>query len=110
MRSQWQTHCLILEVSWHIFSRQLYSVQAGSAPLLSMDGDLVCRWDREQPPTVDNLVLLTFEEAEAHEWSHLTQVQQGDPQFFERVMSARKRMLSDLGISNIDIISAPSLT
>ena len=57
-----------------------------------------CRWDRDCPPTVDNLVLLTFQEAEAQEGSLLTDIQQTDSEFFDRVMSARRRIHTDLGI------------
>lgn len=60
----------------------------------------MCRWDREQPPTVDNLVLLTFEEAEAHEGSDLEGIQQRDPQLVQKVMCARRRVYTDLGMSD----------
>ncbi|CAL5228157.1 g11237 [Coccomyxa viridis] len=56
------------------------------------------RWDGEHPSTVDNLVLLTFQEAEAHECSNLKDVKQTDPESFDRVMSARRRIHADLGI------------
>jgi hypothetical protein len=44
------------------------------------------RWDRTKPPTVDNLVLLTDEEAEAHDALPGLQVlQQQEPEFVARV-------------------------
>ena len=45
-------------------------------------------------------MLLTFEEAEAHECSDLKHVKQGDPAFYERVMSARRQLHAALGISD----------
>jgi len=48
---------------------------------------------------VDNLVLLTFDEAEAHETSDFKNVQQNDALFYERVMSVRRRIYIDLGIA-----------
>lgn len=69
---------------------------ACSLPFVS--GNACCRWDKERPPTVDNLVLLTFEEAEAHENSNLTEVQKGDPLLFQKVMSARRQLYAELGI------------
>ena len=58
----------------------------------------MCRWDREQAPTVDNLVLLNFEEAEAHEGSDMEDIQQRDPQLVQKVMAARRRIHTDLCI------------
>lgn len=45
------------------------------------------RWDRRKPPTVDNLVLLTDEEAEAHDTlpDGLEALQQQEPEFVARV-------------------------
>ena len=40
----------------------------------------LCRWDRGKLASIDNLVLLTFDEAEAHEDKTLEQVQQEDPE------------------------------
>lgn len=47
---------------------------------------------------MDNLVLLTFEEAEAHEASHLRSVQQSEPELFEKVSSAIRQIHADLGL------------
>jgi hypothetical protein len=43
------------------------------------------RWDRSKPPTVDNLVLLTSDEAEAHDAVGLEQLRQQEPEFVLRV-------------------------
>jgi hypothetical protein len=43
------------------------------------------RWDAAKPATVDNLVLLTAEEAEQHDARGLQQLQQDEPAFVGRV-------------------------
>lgn len=43
------------------------------------------RWDRSKPPTVDNLVLLTSEEADVHDATGLEQLQQQEPEFVAQV-------------------------
>lgn len=43
------------------------------------------RWDKGKAPTVDNLVLLTAEEAEEHDATDLQQLTQQDPTFVERM-------------------------
>lgn len=45
------------------------------------------RWDRSQPPTVDNLVLLSTEEAEAHDSlsGGLQELRQQEPEFVAHV-------------------------
>ena len=50
---------------------------------------------------MDNLVLLTFEEAEAHEASHLTTMQQSEPELFEKVSSAIRQIRVDLGLQSM---------
>ena len=39
------------------------------------------RWDKARPATIDNLVLLDFDEADQHDAADLQQLQQSDPQF-----------------------------
>jgi hypothetical protein len=46
---------------------------------------------------VDNLVLLTFEEAGAHEEADLADVEGSHPQYFSRVAAALSRIQHDLG-------------
>lgn len=41
----------------------------------------VCRWDGSKPASVNNLVLLTFDEAEAHEAQGLEAAEHDDPDF-----------------------------
>lgn len=43
------------------------------------------RWDGSKPPTVDNLVLLTSDEAEVHDAAGLEQLRQQEPEFVSRV-------------------------
>jgi hypothetical protein len=43
------------------------------------------RWDAAKPATVDNLVLLTAEEAEQHDARGLQQLQRDEPAFVRRV-------------------------
>lgn len=43
------------------------------------------RWDRRRPATVDNLVLLTAEEAEAHDEAGMEALTQTEPEFVARV-------------------------
>lgn len=43
------------------------------------------RWDRSKPPTLDNLVLLSSEEAEQHDATGLQQLQQQEPEFVAKV-------------------------
>ena len=62
---------------------------------------VMCRWDAQRGATVDNLVLLTFEEAEAHEASHLTTMQQSEPELFEKVSSAIRQIRVDLGLQSM---------
>lgn len=56
-----------------------------------------CRWDRERPPTVDNLVLLSFGEAEQHEGMSLEDVRAADPVFYQRVQKTLARIRYELG-------------
>ncbi|CAK0785696.1 hypothetical protein CVIRNUC_008907 [Coccomyxa viridis] len=56
------------------------------------------RWDAQRGATVDNLVLLTFEEAEVHEASDLNSVQQSEPELFWKVSSAITQIHADLGV------------
>lgn len=58
---------------------------------------LCCRWDKRRPAAVDNLVLLTFDEAGAHEDSDLESVKSADPKFFDRVTAILGRVRQELG-------------
>ncbi len=56
------------------------------------------RWDKERPATVDNLVLLTFGEAEQHEEMRPVDVKTEDPDFFRRVQQAIARVRYELAL------------
>ena len=45
------------------------------------------RWDHGKPPDLDNLVLLSFKEAEQHEESSLADIRQEDPEYHAHVTS-----------------------
>ncbi len=50
------------------------------------------RWDSQEEATMDNLVLLTFEEAERHDTSNLTEIEEQDPMFFQHVQHILKAL------------------
>jgi molybdopterin/thiamine biosynthesis adenylyltransferase len=63
--------------------------------------DLVLtRWDAEKPATVDNLVLLTFDEADAHDAApDVAAVRAAEPDWARRVDAAMARAARDHGVS-----------
>lgn len=60
------------------------------------------RWDRHRPATVDNLVLLTFEEAGRHEEADLEALARADPRFCVHVEGALARVRRDLSCGSTD--------
>ncbi|GAQ80166.1 NAD(P)-binding Rossmann-fold superfamily protein [Klebsormidium nitens] len=54
------------------------------------------RWDASKPPTIDNLIMLTFEEAEAHEARTLADIASSEPQFYAMVTAVLQRARRDL--------------
>lgn len=58
----------------------------------SVDHLILTRWDSSNPATLDNLVLLTFEEADKHDEMTLQEVRDADPAFFAYV----ERVLQDV--------------
>lgn len=64
--------------------------------LMRSTADLVLvRWDADKPATVDNLVLLTFEEADAHAASSLDQLSAAEPEFVSKVEKVLQRARQD---------------
>ena len=61
-----------------------------------------CRWDEENQPTIDNLVLMTFDEAEAHETAGLRAVREADPDFAARVERTLRRVREHFGICGLN--------
>jgi len=58
-------------------------------------------WDAAAPATVDNLVLLTFAEAEAHERAGLADARARDPAFAAHVEAALARARADHAIREL---------
>lgn len=65
----------------------------------SMGHMTLTRWDVSQPPSVTNLILLTFQEAEKHEATTLEELEVRDPQFFFMVNSVLARARRDFLLS-----------
>eukprot|EP00271_Cylindrocystis_brebissonii_P007502 TRINITY_DN21073_c0_g1_i1.p1 TRINITY_DN21073_c0_g1~~TRINITY_DN21073_c0_g1_i1.p1 ORF type:complete len:509 (-),score=86.57 TRINITY_DN21073_c0_g1_i1:440-1966(-) len=51
----------------------------------SMANCTLTRWDASRPPSIDNLVLLTFQEAEEHEMGSLVELKEREPAFVAMV-------------------------
>ncbi|XP_024533668.1 tRNA threonylcarbamoyladenosine dehydratase isoform X2 [Selaginella moellendorffii] len=49
------------------------------------------RWDHKQPPSVSNLILLTFQEAEKHEASSVEEIKEQEPAFYAMVTETLNR-------------------
>ncbi|CAI7787442.1 unnamed protein product [Closterium sp. NIES-53] len=63
----------------------------GRAIWRSMGHMTLTRWNAALPPTIDNLVLFTFDEAEAHEAMPLEQVESEQPELFRLVDATLER-------------------
>lgn len=99
------SHCTKAQISFRGVTKRLLEINLAlriRGLLLQEKSETSCRWDKDRPATVDNVVLLTFDEAEAHENSELEAVQQNDSLFYERVMSVRRQIHFDLGIAKSD--------
>ncbi|CAI5457863.1 unnamed protein product [Closterium sp. Yama58-4] len=66
-------------------------MDVGRAIWQSMGHMTLTRWNAALPPTIDNLVLFTFDEAEAHEAMSLEQVELEQPELFRLVDSTLER-------------------
>jgi hypothetical protein len=55
------------------------------------------RWDSSKPATVDNLLLLTFEEADAHDATDLQALQQQEPELYRFVDTTLQRVRVEYG-------------
>jgi hypothetical protein len=53
------------------------------------------RWDHSRPPSIDNLVLLTFDEAEEHEATTLEEIAAKEPEFFALVTTVLHRAATE---------------
>ena len=100
------SHCTKAQISFRAVITTLLEISLAlriRGLLAARNFETSCRWDKERPATVDNLVLLTFDEAEAHETSDLENTQRNDSQFYERVMSVRRQIHFDLGIAKSNL-------
>lgn len=59
---------------------------------------LLTRWNAALPAAVDNLVLLTFDEADAHDAAGVAAVRAAEPEFAARVEAALDRAARDHGL------------
>jgi hypothetical protein len=57
----------------------------------------LCRWDSALPPTADNLVLLTFDEADAHDAAELADIRGSEPEWVTYVETLLSRVRWQLG-------------
>jgi tRNA threonylcarbamoyladenosine dehydratase len=69
----------------------------GQGLALTVCGTCAHRWDASQPATVDNLLLLTFEEADAHDATTLQALQQQEPELYRFVDSTLRRVRVEYG-------------
>lgn len=86
----------LLRELWRGFSARAERVvmPGGNRGLMRATADLTfVRWDRARAATVDNLVLLTQREADAHEQADLSELRRSEPEFcaFVEHMLARAR-------------------
>lgn len=77
-------------------ARDQDSTNVGRGMWRSMNNLTLTRWDHSRPPTIDNLVLLTFDEAEAHESTTLEDLAVGEREFYSKVESVLARAAKDL--------------
>ncbi|KAJ7525645.1 hypothetical protein O6H91_17G060400 [Diphasiastrum complanatum] len=61
----------------------------------SMKNLTLTRWDLTRPPTISNLVLLTFSEAEKHEETPLEEIKDREPAYFATVTAILARAERD---------------
>jgi len=67
------------------------STNVGRGMWRSMNNLTLTRWDSERPPNIDNLVLLTFDEAEEHDSTTLDEISVRDPEYFSMVTATLNR-------------------
>eukprot|EP00897_Mesotaenium_endlicherianum_P004166 jgi/Mesen1/3778/ME000205S03031 len=70
--------------------------EVGRGMFRSMNHMTLTRWDQTQPPSITNLVLLTFDEAEHHEGSTLQSIKEHEPVYFSSVASVLARAWEEL--------------
>ncbi|CAM6109865.1 unnamed protein product [Calypogeia fissa] len=79
-------------------ARQQSSKDVGRGKWHSMKTLTLTRWDQSQPPSIANLVLLTFTEAEEHEEKSLLDLQAQEPEYYDMVESKLKIVRQEFAI------------
>ncbi|KAI5078153.1 hypothetical protein GOP47_0007977 [Adiantum capillus-veneris] len=59
------------------------------------------RWDVTKPATPDNLILLTFQEAEEHESKTIQEIRSSEPEFYKMVCKVLQRATDTFGLASI---------
>lgn len=86
----------IVRELWHGQSaRDQSSRKVGRGMWRSMNTLTLTRWDQSQPPSICNLVLLTFQEAEEHESTTLDEIRENEPEYYHRVTSVLQQAYRD---------------
>lgn len=89
----------VVKELWHGRSaREQIAKDVGRAMWRSINELMLVRWDRAQPASVANLILLKFKEADEHEQRTLDDIQKEEPEFFTRVTSVLQRARVDFGL------------
>ncbi|XP_020588503.1 tRNA threonylcarbamoyladenosine dehydratase isoform X2 [Phalaenopsis equestris] len=88
--------CYIVKELWHGRSaRDQSSRDVGRKMWRSVNELMLVRWNREQPASVSNLILLKFEEADAHETTTIENIKEQEPEFHDMVTAVLKRAMVD---------------
>ncbi|XP_056162875.1 tRNA threonylcarbamoyladenosine dehydratase [Syzygium oleosum] len=89
----------VVKELWHGRSaREQIAKDVGRAMWRSINELMLVRWDRAQPASVDNLILLKFTEADEHEQRTLDDIRKEEPEFFTRATSVLQRARADFGL------------
>jgi hypothetical protein len=76
-------------------ARNQDSSNVGRGMWRSVNQLTITRWDHSRPPSIDNLVLLTFDEAEEHEATTLEEIAAKEPEFFALVTTVLHRAATE---------------
>jgi hypothetical protein len=59
---------------------------------------MLVRWDKSKPAGVSNLILLKFNEADAHESTTLDQIKEEEPEFYNMVSRVLKQAEAEFAL------------
>lgn len=86
----------IVKELWHGRSaRDQLNKDVGRKMWRSVNELMLVRWDREKPASVANLVLLKFNEAEAHEATTIENIKKKEPAFYDMVIGVLRKAMTD---------------